>query len=121
MGRRRDGVATAGEGNDMPRRTHHCLNHQGIPAATHCAQCHKPICRDCIVAEEGKAAFCSVECLAGYHRFHQRYRVPGADRFVWLKKAAGIALLVGIAVGLLYAGRLLGLDICDRILQYVGL
>lgn len=105
----------------MPGRTHHCLKHQGVPAATHCAQCHAPICEECIVAEEGDAAFCSVECLAGYRRFHMRYRVPGPDRLAWFRNAAGIALLAGIVAALLYAGRLLGLDICDRILKYVGL
>lgn len=38
-----------------------CLNHPGTPAQTMCFQCHKPICKACVIlAQQG--TFCSIEC-----------------------------------------------------------
>jgi hypothetical protein len=42
---------------------HACINHPNAPSATMCFQCHKPICRSCVVVmPDGE--FCSTECSA---------------------------------------------------------
>lgn len=38
-----------------------CLNHEDRPAATMCHQCHKPICKSCVMMTP-RGAFCSTEC-----------------------------------------------------------
>ncbi len=40
-----------------------CLNHPDTPAVTRCATCGKPICRSCIVSQNG-SNYCSQLCAA---------------------------------------------------------
>ena len=100
---------------------HDCLNHKGVPAAAHCAQCHKPICADCIAATRDDAAFCSEKCFEFNKTFYTGYDDLQPRGRSWVKVAAGLAALLGVLLGLLYAGRALGFEICDRVLRLVGL
>jgi hypothetical protein len=40
-----------------------CIRHADAPAAVMCHQCHKPICKACVVAMPS-GSFCSAECAA---------------------------------------------------------
>lgn len=42
---------------------HACINHENTPSVTMCYQCHKPICRPCVVVMP-QGEFCSTECNA---------------------------------------------------------
>lgn len=50
----------------MGSLTPDCASHHGVPAATRCAHCGKPLCVDCIVNTKETLEFCSGECLAAY-------------------------------------------------------
>ena len=100
---------------------HHCLNHPSIPAVSHCAQCHRPVCAECVAATEGKTGFCSERCLVEHRAFRRRYdatRPRGPGRLAGLVR---LAISIAALVGLVYVGRWLGLGFCDRILKFVGL
>ena len=101
-------------------RRHHCRNHQGVEAVAHCAQCHTPICADCVAAEEGEALFCSESCRDAYLSFYREYGPPGKSRPRWVRRATGAAVTLAMLAGGLYVGRMLGVDICDRILRALG-
>ncbi len=105
----------------MTSRERHCLDHPGVPAVVQCAQCHHPLCEDCIAQSEGDADFCSVECLASWLRFYSRYRPAERRRFGLLSWLLWLAALAAVALGGLYAGRWLGIDLCKRLLQALGL
>ncbi len=101
-------------------RKHHCRTHQGVQAVAHCAQCHTPICADCVAARDGRALFCSESCLEAHGDFYREYGPPGRSRPRWVRRATGAAVtLAMLAVGL-YVGRMLGVDVCDRILRFFG-
>ncbi len=44
-----------------------CLNHPNKPAEHNCHTCHKPVCGQCAVPQDGKQ-FCSQKCVEGYLR-----------------------------------------------------
>jgi predicted nucleic acid-binding Zn ribbon protein len=45
-----------------------CLTHASTPAAVMCFQCHKPICRECVIMTSS-GSFCSMECDLTYRTF----------------------------------------------------
>ena len=104
----------------MAASSHNCLTHMDVPAAAHCAQCHRPMCEDCIVGSEGDADFCSTQCQADNRKFYRQYR-PARKRgmglvgwIVWL------AVVAALAVGALHVGRTFNVPICDSILKAIG-
>ena len=105
----------------MAFKEHDCLNHPGVPAAVHCAQCHKPICEDCIVETRDGSAFCSTKCFDFNQAFYDGYDDLQPRGRSWFGLAVGAVVVLAILVGLMYAGRALGFDICDEILKALGL
>ncbi len=100
---------------------HRCLNHPDVPAVTHCAQCHKPLCESCIESEAGEAMFCSAQCAAKNRGFYARYPSSSARRSGWISLLIKLVVLAAIAVALLYGGRVLGIYFCDELLKSLGL
>jgi hypothetical protein len=97
-----------------------CLNHPSTPAAANCAQCHKPVCDECVVMG-GEVAFCSNECIEKYRVFKARYRPQPEDRGSWLLTLAKLAAVAVIVMVSLYVGRRLGFGWCARALEFFGL
>ncbi len=105
----------------MALARHHCLDHPSIPAVSHCAKCHRPMCADCVAATDGNSAFCSENCLEDHRAFRRAY---DAKRFRGPGRIAGLvrlAISIAVLVGLVYIGRWFGLGFCDSILKFVGL
>ena len=89
-------------------RAGYCINHPGRPADNRCIQCHKPLCDDCVIHDEGDA-FCSKKCLSRYRTFHRSYEEAAAklDVGALLRRVGTGLLIVGIVVLLLsVAGRM---------------
>ena len=101
-------------------RRHHCRTHQGVQAVAHCAQCHTPICADCVGAQEGKALFCSESCRDAHQNFYREYGPPGKSRPRWVRRVTGTAVTLAMLAGGLYIGRMFGVDVCDRVLRAIG-
>lgn len=68
-----------------------CVAHPSEPAITHCFQCHKPVCKSCVMVTP-HGSFCSSECSIIYREFQDRFQ--GGKR-----KRAGIFMKI-VAVGL---------------------
>lgn len=105
----------------MAARSHNCLTHMDVPAVSHCAQCHRPMCADCIAGGEGDADFCSVDCQADYRKFFRQYRPTRPRGFGLVGWILWLGALAGLGLGALYAGRHFGVSICDTILKSIGL
>ncbi len=105
----------------MAARKHDCLNHPGVPAAVHCAQCYKPICEDCIAETREGSAFCSAKCSDFNQAFYDGYENLQPRGRSWSGLLARAVGVLAVLVGLVYAGRALGFAVCDRILKALGL
>lgn len=97
------------------------MNHPGVRADVHCAQCHRPVCEDCIAEEDGEMCFCSALCRSNYARFFAAYRRPAGPRGRWLRLLVRLTILFAALLALLYLGRGQGSTICDSILKVMGL
>lgn len=53
-----------------------CINHQDQPAVTMCHQCHKPICKSCVMVTP-QGSFCSSECSIVYREMKGKIRQEG--------------------------------------------
>ena len=103
---------------------HNCINHKASPAATHCVQCHKPICTLCIFETE-HGQFCSSTCSANNRAFRSTYkkqRLGEGSLAGTLVKLAILAvlILVGIHAAVRFGGidSLSGFDIVGRMIKY---
>ncbi len=68
-----------------------CLVHTTVPAAVQCFQCHKPICRECVIMTGG-GSFCSMDCDLMNRTFKAAAKEP---------RRRGPILMIGILVVLL--------------------
>jgi len=103
----------------MPARQSVCLNHPDRLAAHRCHHCNKPVCGECVrVLVEGE--FCSVRCLSQFRAFHARYR-PEPRKSRLIARLVGAAVTVALVLGLLYAGAIFKIGICQKILSWFGL
>lgn len=89
--------------------TKFCVNHDKIPAAVHCFQCHKPICQQCVMVTPG-GSFCSSTCSVTYKEM-QAHLKGGRPA----KRGGGLAVVVKLAIvaaivlaGIHVAARYLG-------------
>ena len=71
-----------------------CLNHATAPAAVMCYQCHKPICRECVIMT-GSGSFCSMDCDLEYRTFKTAVKGRGNKALVGM---IGILVVLGILV-----------------------
>jgi len=82
-------------------RAGYCINHPSRPADFRCAQCHKPLCRDCVI-EDGGDTFCSRKCLSRYRTFHRGYEEQaGKTPLSTVLVRVGVVVLVLLVVVLL--------------------
>ena len=89
-------------------RAGYCTNHPGRPADIRCVQCHKPLCGDCVVEDQGDP-FCSRKCASRYRTFQRSYDAAEGKLPVGtvLRRVAVVLLIAGIIVLVLsVAGRL---------------
>ena len=82
-----------------------CINHADRPADRRCVQCHKALCNDCVLVDEGDD-FCSRKCLSRYRTFHRAYvaghaRTPLATKLI--RVGVGVVVLI-IVLALVYIG-----------------
>ncbi len=103
----------------MSARASVCLNHPDRVATSRCHRCNKPSCGECVVVvPDGE--FCSGECLAQFRTFHARYTTaPRKSRLV--AKLVGAVVTAAFVLGLLYAGAIFKIGICQKILSWFGL
>ena len=73
-----------------------CLFHEGVPAVVHCFQCHKPLCKACVKAQDG-GKFCSASCAAANADLKAKFGGAKAKRAA-SALAGYVGLLVRIAV-----------------------
>jgi hypothetical protein len=97
-----------------------CLTHQDRPATVHCAQCHRPICNQCIAIRRGSAAFCSKACDQKWRQFQARYRPPDREGGL-LRKLFWLVVLAAIAAAGLYVAHLMGVDAVAPIFRWLGM
>ena len=100
--------------------TRKCLRHQDRPSVVNCAQCHDPLCKECVHQVFDGAKFCSQDCVQKYKEFKAKYK-PQPTQGGLVSKLVTLVVLVGVVVGGLYAGRILGVGACDSILKMIGL
>jgi hypothetical protein len=100
---------------------HHCINHPGTNSAAHCAQCHKPICKNCIAASSGGGHFCSLICEAENIKFRRDFKGGVKPPSNIVGNLISLAMLVGAVIGGLYVGKLAGIGFCKEILKIIGL
>lgn len=91
---------------------HPCINHPKALSSTMCFQCHKPICRSCVVVMP-QGQFCSTQCSALYANMKAQLaaaRRPAPSKLV---VAGGVIMFVlaltlayHFAVGFLEQGEL---------------
>ncbi len=88
-------------------RAGYCVNHPGRPADIRCTQCHKPLCGDCVIQDEGDP-FCSKKCASRYRTFHRSYEEDHAKRpaVVTVRRVvAGLIIALIVVLLLSVAGR----------------
>ena len=93
-------------------RAGYCINHSGRPADNRCIQCHKPLCDDCVIHDEGDA-FCSKKCLSRYRTFHRSYEAEHARTplATIIARIGGALLVLLVVVALIYiGGEFLGIE-----------
>ena len=89
-------------------RAGHCVNHAGRPADVRCIQCHKSLCGDCVIHDEGDP-FCSKKCASRYRTFHRSHEEAHAKRPVAVivqRVVAGLIIALIVVLCLSIAGRL---------------
>ena len=79
---------------------HPCINHPKALSSTMCFQCHKPICRSCVVVMP-QGQFCSTQCSAQYASMKAQLATARRPVPSKLALAAGAILLV-LALTLVY-------------------
>ena len=88
-----------------------------------CHQCHKPLCKSCVMVTPG-GSFCSSECSVLYREMKEKLgggkKTGGAGK----KFILFILLLVAAAIGLHFLAdkntQVKKFDIIDRILKKLG-
>lgn len=75
----------------MPR--HACINHEKIQSVTMCYQCHKPICRACVVVMP-QGEFCSTECNAIFKTMKEQLAAAEKAKPSKIVVAVGAFLIV---------------------------
>lgn len=84
-----------------------CLTHKSVPAKTHCHQCHRPVCDECI-EETSLGQFCSADCASKFAQFNARWKGGGKPRGGLLKSLVGVALLITVALGAVHVAARFG-------------
>lgn len=98
-----------------------CLTHKDAPAVTMCAQCHKPICKSCVMVTP-TGSFCSSECST-IHREMKGRLGGGKPAGTFTKKVILFVMLVMLAaIGFHFAARsnkdLRNYDVIGRLAGY---
>jgi hypothetical protein len=83
-----------------------CLNHKDRPAATMCHQCHKPVCKACLLLTP-EGSFCSSACGVLYGQFKERMRQgrPAGSSQLAMPIALALLLVVLLVGGVHFAAR----------------
>ena len=101
----------------MPSKT--CLNHKEAEAVAQCHQCHKPVCKKCLVVQ-GEGKFCSTECAAKNKSFKESYKEPKLAGPGIISQVVGVVIGLAILDVLIYLGvRFLGLGFLAPV-DFVG-
>ena len=99
-----------------------CMNHRDRPASTMCHQCHKPICRSCVVVTP-TGSFCSSECSVSFRLIKTKL---GGGKKKETSMTGKMVLLVGSSIILLVmlvhfaAGRMEALQKFDFLGKILG-
>lgn len=92
----------------MPAK--YCLNHRAVDAVAQCHQCHKPICRECLVTD-ANGQFCSTQCAAKNANFKASYKEAKLAGPSLMSRLIGAAVGVAILLGIVHAAvRFLGIS-----------
>lgn len=89
---------------------HECINHEKTPSVTMCYQCHKPICRACVVVMP-QGEFCSTECNALYKTMKEQLASREKTKPSKIVVAVGAFL---IAIGLTVAFHLVVVNLDEK-------
>ncbi len=82
-----------------------CLNHKDRSAVAQCHQCHKPVCAECLVDQDG-GKFCSPPCAARNREFKTSYKEPNIkEGFNLVGKLVGLVLLAVVFLGVAWVGN----------------
>jgi hypothetical protein len=99
-----------------------CVNHPERPADRRCVQCHKALCNDCVLLDEGDT-FCSRKCLSRYRTFHRAYvaehaRTPLVTTLIRI--GAGVLILLILWVLIYITGDVLHVPVLKVISEFLG-
>jgi len=100
-----------------------CINHTDRAGTHRCSCCHKPICNECVVKNNGNV-FCSQHCIEGAARFKANFRPErGAGFFGTIKNVvvSAIGLAVVLGGGLLVAAYFFKVQFAIDLLKKAGL
>ena len=84
-----------------------CMTHKSVPAKTHCHQCHRPVCDECI-SETSLGQFCSADCASKFAQFQARWKGGSKPRGGLIKSLVGVVFLIAIAMGAIHAAKRFG-------------
>jgi len=82
-------------------RTETCMEHPDRPAVARCANCHRPVCSECVVTTaDGK--FCSHTCAqkaADFRKRARKIKAPGTSGIGKIVKAVVWVVIVIVILG----------------------
>jgi len=88
-------------------RAGYCINHPQRPADIRCIQCHKALCGDCVIRDEGDP-FCSKKCASRYRAFVRSAESAKTSVVTTVQRIATVILVLLIIGALLFvAGAVL--------------
>ncbi|MGN0867660.1 MAG: B-box zinc finger protein [Oligosphaeraceae bacterium] len=91
-----------------------CLNHPDKLAVAHCCVCRRPVCKDCLIQDNGFKC-CSRECLKMAKESTQRTadvleRKARSDAGAWVRPAIRLVVLAALIVAAwFFRGNIQGL------------
>ncbi len=92
-----------------------CINHKDQPSVTMCAQCHKPLCKSCVMVTPG-GSFCSTECSILNREFKAKMQgAGGGKKMGFFGKFIIFLILVAVVLVGIHVAALNGVDAVKQI------
>lgn len=95
-----------------------CLVHKDAPATVMCHQCHKPICKKCVIVT-GTGSFCSSECVGSNRTFHERMQksAPGRRFAIPSLLTIIVVLVVAFFAAVYFTEAMPSLDVIGKLIK----
>lgn len=81
-----------------------CYKHKNEPSATMCHQCHKPLCKSCVMVTPS-GSFCSSECSVLYREMKEKLGGGKKKGGSGKKLLAFLLLIIAAVFGIHFAAK----------------